>query len=89
MIVAAAIRRNLDGMIYSLPAPARHHDIIRYTKDLTGEPTSSRDTQGFIAVDHRGVRFVGRIEARDIALHVAKQITTASHPTELFSEDLW
>ena len=89
MIVAAAIRRNMDGLVYSLPAPARHHDIIRYTKDLTSEPVSGRDTQGFIAVDQRGVRFVGRMEARDIALHIAKQITTPSHPTELFSEDLW
>ena len=78
MIVAAAIRREMDTM--SLLAAgarpsSRHHPVHEGADRRAGfEP---RYQQGFIAVDHRGVRFVGRIEARDIALHIAKQITTA------------
>jgi len=84
MIVAAAIL--FDGKVYALPAPARHHNIIHHMAENVGLPTPIRGDQGFIDSE-RG--FVGRIEARDIALFIDKQIETADHPRDLFSEDLW
>lgn len=89
-IVAAAIRQ--DGLTFTIPAPARHHDIIsamaRSEIDIpiVGE-------QGFI--DSSG-NFVDRCIARQIA-EAADQLIprkdsgvpfVAQHP-QLFSEDVW
>jgi len=82
MIVAAAIK--IDGRVYGLPAPARHHDIIRrLARD--GMPTPISGEQGFID-DQLG--FLGRTQA----LHRAKdehQTGNTAHESLLFSEDLW
>lgn len=83
MIIAAAIRHK--GEIYALPAPARHHDIIRHINKKTGDVVPGNSKQGFIDSD-RG--FVSRRDARYLAI-VQEQIKEAGHPTELFSEDLW
>lgn len=86
MIVAAAIR-DMGGKVYALPAPARHHDIIRHiVENSVVDRVPAKWDQGFIDSD---LGFVGRVQARDIAVHVDKQIDYASHPSQLFSEDLW
>ena len=76
-IVAAAIRE--DGVVYTAP---HHHQAIHYVALLTGK--QCRGQQGFVTSANR---FVGRIEAAEIA-HAAGQIT--ADPAEaLFSEMLW
>lgn len=79
--VSAACR--VDGLTYSMPAPARHHDI------LLRMPTPERHlcTQGFLLSDGR---FIEREGARVVAIDT-KQVKDMSvlHARELFSEDLW
>lgn len=80
MIIAAAVI--IDGEVRALPAPARHHDI------LLKYPTAghAHGEMGFID-DQLG--FVDRMRAREIALHVSKQIDRANHPRDLTTQDLW
>lgn len=81
-IIAAAIRQY--GLTVSLPAPARHGDILKplhIATDILVIP----DDQGFLT---SAGRFVGRIEAGDIARN-AGQIKKLSWPPYLYSEDLW
>ena len=81
MIVAAAIRR---GRVWALPAPARHHDVIRLMSK-EGIPASGMHDQGFV---DSNAGFVSREAARTIALFEG-QVERTGHATELFSEDLW
>lgn len=81
-IVAAAMVYN--GVTCSLPAPARHGDIINAIARSLGEahwPISGE--QGFLT--DRG-RFVDREIAREIAFAAGQ---TPEHDGNLFSEDLW
>lgn len=80
MIVAAAVI--VDGEVKSLPAPARHHNIISQYPLTKGH---THGIQGFID-DKEG--FVGRRRAAQIALE-ENQITKLNWPPTLFSEDLW
>lgn len=83
-IEGAAIRH--AGKIYSLPRPARHHDVIARVRGLgLGGPVSAH-AQGFVT--DRG-RFVDRREACTIA-RLAGQIVEKHGPRDvLFSEDVW
>lgn len=80
-VVAAAIRKE-DGRVFSVPAPGRHHDVIR----LMGEEFEQYDEQGFLLSDGNWVR-------RKVALIIAVrsgQIKEGKWPAHgLFSEDLW
>jgi len=80
-VVAAACQ--IDGLTYSIPAPARHHDI------LLRMPSPERHLckQGFLLSDGR---FIERAGARHVAID-QKQVKDMArlHPSELFSEDLW
>jgi hypothetical protein len=86
-ITHVAIR--FKGEIYSLPAPNRHHDVIRHIIDSTGEThVDSRDEdQGFLDS-------TGRYLTRWQALRVASQAGQLK-PNEpvriglLFSENVW
>jgi hypothetical protein len=84
-IVTAALRCE-DGIVYCLDAPARHHDVIRRLAS-TGVITAviASCEQGFLTSDGR---FVDRREAKRIAF-TAGQLKQETHPTELFSEDVW
>jgi len=83
MIVSAAIREG--SLVYALPAPARHHDIIRYMVHERSVVPPVKGTQGFIDSD-RG--FVGREQAMDIA-EAMGQLKEPANSTQLFTEDLW
>lgn len=84
-IVAAAIFTP-DREIVSLPAPARHHNIIRHIVDNMGyDSVGYGFEQGFI--DNDGV-FLRRKPAARIAKK-AGQIEELAHPPNLYSEDLW
>lgn len=52
-IVAAACQ--IDGLTFSMPAPARHHDVMGSMYAIGIKP--GQETQGFL--DHRGI-FLGR-----------------------------
>ena len=85
-VVAAAINHNDSGVIHSLPAPARHHDIIRHLSDL-GHPWPIRGTQGFVLDDGK---FVMRRAALYIAQEAGQLIREPMAPGHgLFSEDVW
>lgn len=82
-IVAAAI--NIGGKFHTLPAPARHHDIIKYCADELKLPQPILGEQGFM--DDTG-RFLMRKAASRIAKE-AGQIEKLKWPPYLYSEDLW
>jgi len=77
------------GLIYSLPAPQRHHHIIHALYKLTGKSIGGDYQQGFIT--NIG-RFVNRTEGYEIAKD-AEQLLDLPHvphtPGTLYSEDLW
>lgn len=82
-VVAAAIEK--DGRIWTLPPPARHHNIISEIHSEIGKQVTRDYKQGFI--DQNG-RFLSRWEARRIAI-CAGQIIDTNWGDELYSEDLW
>jgi hypothetical protein len=87
MITHVAIRFN--GVIYSLPKPNRHHDVIRLIVDTTDAATvdSHGDDQGFL--DHTG-KYLTRKQALHIA-YISGQLRE-DRPVlhnQLFSENLW
>lgn len=81
-IISVAI--SAFGLISSLPAPARHHDVLRKLFDLK-ELALPGETQGFLT--NTG-RYVNRRDAAVIALG-AGQTEKLISPPELYSEDLW
>lgn len=71
--------------VFSLPAPNRHHDVIRMIGGISGP-----DVQGFL--DANGV-FLNRKQAFEVAAQTG-QIKRSDKPgtyqgPQLFSEDLW
>jgi hypothetical protein len=84
-IVAAAIFYN--GVVYSVPAPGRHHDLIRIMK-VQGLPDQLLDlrNQGFLTSMGR---FVDRYEAAKIARAAGQIIREPTPPDMLTSEDVW
>lgn len=78
-----------QGTTYSLPAPNRHHHVIRLIVDTTGVSNVSvyPDEQGFLDE-------TGRFLTRKQALISALQNNQVKDPSKvmlgmLFSEDLW
>lgn len=69
---------------WSLPKPARHHDVIQWRKKVTGKSGSGM-RQGFIT--SRG-RFVDRVIGAEIA-YMGKQIPHRKPNGKLYSEDIW
>jgi hypothetical protein len=81
-ITSVAIK--IDDKIYILPRPARHNDVIRYLVENGFQPPI-KGVQGFIT--NTG-EFVDRKQGKIIATK-ANQLIKETHPTMLFSEDLW
>lgn len=81
-IIAAACE--LDGLIYTMPPPARHHDIVYKMPEGAARLACE---QGFLTSTGR---FLDRTVARYMAIDM-KQVKDMSvlHPRHLFSEDLW
>lgn len=82
MIVAAAIE--LNGTVWSLPRPARHHHVISLMVEK-GAETPIKGTQGFLT--HEGT-FLTRRQAE---LHAREcgQLMERLTGSILTSEDLW
>ena len=86
MITHVAIQ--FDGKTYALPAPNRHHDVIRAIAEANGIGVNGPDVQGFLV---NGDRFVCREEAFKIAQENGqlKRDAGGYQGAKLFSEDLW
>jgi hypothetical protein len=85
-IVAAACSK--DGVIFTIPAPARHHDIV-HRMHLLGIVQDYTLEQGFLTDTGR---FVRRKPAMIIAEKAGQLIRSKEggyQGPELFSEDLW
>lgn len=92
MISAAAILR--DGVIWTLPRPARHHNILwaMYDVDNNSAPDKrpkiipATGEQGFVT--EKG-QFLKRDEAYRVAIKAGQFLKEPCAPPNLFSEDLW
>lgn len=87
MITHVAIR--FHGKIYSLPAPNRHHDVIRHIAEETGARfvDAHGEDQGFL--DDKG-QYYNRKQALVHAL-INNQVKDPNNIRlqMLFSEDVW
>ena len=88
-ITAAAIRRDIDNHVFTLPPPARHPEIITHIVD-TSNGTIKRVgygyKQGFVT---QAGRFVDRKEACGIARAAGQIEGKPKGERNLFSKDLW
>lgn len=77
-----------DGLIYSMPKPARHIDILAKLDALGLSEVVLSGTQGFLT--NLGT-FVRREPARRIALSAGQVLESklTISTRELFSEDMW
>jgi hypothetical protein len=82
-ILAAAVLQ--DGVIYSAPAPGRHHHVMM---QMLGQGVYVDHThiQGFVT--DTGV-FLNRKDALAVASGAGQLIRKTAPDYELFSEDLW
>lgn len=76
------------GRVWALPAPNRHHDVIRHIAEQTGDGIRGPDVQGFL--DSNG-RFLRRAQAYTIARWSGQlqRKPGGYQGTDLYSEDLW
>lgn len=84
-IVGVAIK--YDGEIFKLPAPSRHHDVIRMIASKNGVGINGPDVQGFY--DTSDI-FITREEAVSVAtVYGQLKPGTKIIGNRLYSEDLW
>jgi hypothetical protein len=84
-VVAVAVRTD-DGLVHTLPRPARHHDVVHLLAEKFNHPSSALDEQGFLLSDGR---FCRRKPAKRVAEEAGQLLPRASDLPELYSEDLW
>ena len=75
----------LDGEVWHLPRPARHHHILRALDNVLPGRAIEAHEQGFVTSHGR---YIGREEAAQIAM-VTGQVSKLMAPPDLYSEDLW
>jgi hypothetical protein len=80
-IATAAVRR--DGLIFSIPRPGRHHDIIPLAVQAGAKAPIRQGEQGFLTSEGD---FVDRRWAAQIAFQAGQIIELKA---KLYSEDLW
>jgi hypothetical protein len=85
MIVRAALQYN--GTVYSLPAPARHHNVMqRMFADNMPSEAMALQNQGFVTSTGR---YVDRYEGFRIAKAAGQLWRSPTPPDMLTSEDVW
>lgn len=88
-VVAVAIK-TLDGVVHTLPPPARHHDVIhalaRAGMSQIEHCGPMEDSQGFLL---NNGQFCRRAPAKLIAERGGQLIKRAMNLHELYSEDVW
>ena len=85
-IAAAAV---YEGVIISLPPPARHHTILYSLNHALGSHLIGPNQQGFVTSTGR---YVNRTEAYYIAERAGQLLPRPAdgyQGNELYSEDLW
>jgi len=76
-----AVAIEFEFFVWTLPRPARHHDVIAERKRRNGLTGSGR--QGFVTN-------TGRFVDRGAAAHIAYCAGQIKEPkAQLFSEDVW
>lgn len=75
-----------DNQVISMPAPNRHHHVIKYMADELKHPTPIVGVQGFITEDGT---FLDRVMAKYVARYHKQLLDRASNLDELFSECVW
>lgn len=85
-VVAAAIRTVREA-VYHVDQPGRHHHVIALMHDVgcTRDCIGTAE-QGFLLSDGR---FVGRVEAMQVARAAGQLIAEHAPHVGLFSEDVW
>lgn len=83
-IVAAAIV--YEGVLYTVPPPGRHHNIIRLIAEWTGVEENIRGKQGFVTDCGK---FVDRLTAMEIAVAANQLKEGIPVLKQLYSENLW
>lgn len=84
-VVAAAVQAH--GLTFSLPPPARHHNVLRLMHDLGLPDGPSWITgQGFLLSDGR---WASRRDAWLVAVATGQLLDRAGRGPDLFSEDVW
>lgn len=83
-VVGVAVKSE-SGVLYALPAPNRHHNVIHMMVD-SGELAPITGEQGFILSDGR---FARRAAAKLYAEEAGQILEGRGSHRELFSEDLW
>lgn len=86
LIVVAAAVRLPDGRVFSLPSPARHHDVIHMLHREHGIEQRGDHEQGFLLSDGR---FCRRAPAKLVAERAGQLLPRAMHLKDLYSEDVW
>lgn len=82
-----AVAIKLNGIIYTLPRPCRHHHVIMMMAACVEVTTPIRnDEQGFLLEDGR---FADRLVAARFAVWSGQIDRTKYQPNALFSEDVW
>lgn len=84
-VVAAAVLTS-DGLVHTLPPPARHHNIVYSLARFFDHPSCASDEQGFLLSDGS---FCLRRPAKIVARAANQLLSRASELEELFSEDVW
>ena len=74
-----------EGLILSIPAPARHHNIFRALEANDFPILRELEVQGFLLEDGN---WISREDARKLAEETG-QVTEFHTSFHLFSEDLW
>lgn len=82
-IISVAI--SAFGIVASLPAPARHGDVLRKLWDFNQTVVVGEGRQGFLT---DAGRYVNRRDAAVLAL-AAGQVDKLIAAPDLYSEDLW
>lgn len=85
MITDVAIM--FEGEIWSLPAPNRHHDVIRKIYDCNGCGINGPDVQGFL--DNEG-NFLNRVDALQHIIDCQQiLVDNKINGGRLYSENVW
>lgn len=84
-IETAAIKTD-DGTVWTLPRPARHHDVIRHIRDSGVKLPVGGDRQGFVLSNGQ---FARRKPALRVAIRAGQILNGRVIGGILTSEDLW
>jgi hypothetical protein len=83
-VETAAVRTD-DGVIHTLPRPARHWHVMKAC-EAKGCGYIRQDMQGFVL---NNGRFATRRAALSVAIRAGQLLPTAGNPHQLLSEHVW